>query len=425
MDRLVLWALGAGNAAILLAELGRDGALHLSHLALPVLYTIAYVGSIWFLRARGRPVDPMLLGVVCALTGIGLAALVRLDADLAFRQVRWIILGIGLFTWISLVSPWNWVRRYRYVWAIGGLALLSLTALFGVRSGGARSWLDLGFFSFQPVEIAKICVVFFLSSYLAENRMFLTGAPGRVGGVPARLEHLGPIGAMALLFALALVAQRDLGAALILVGLCVWMLTAATGRLFYAVIGGGLAAAGGAAAVFLFDHVRIRFKVWLDPWSMADGPGYQIVESMFALAGGGFFGSGWGHGLAHRIPAVETDFIYSLIVEEVGFIGAAGLLFLFAVYCIRALHPALDPNVEDYVRLGTAGLSVLVAMQTFLIVGGVTRLLPVTGVTLPFVSYGGSSMISSFVQLGLVNCALVAKERTLDEVSEAPRWNEG
>jgi len=422
VHKLLAWSLSAGCLAIVLAQSGREGAFRPEHLVIPAVYALIWVASLAFLaRWPGGFADPVLVSAVCALTGIGLAALSRLDPAMAVRQLKWVGFGVALFTWLTVTHPWERVRSFKYVWAAGGLLLLVLTALFGVRSGGARSWLDLGFLSFQPVEVAKICAVLFLASYLAENRSFLAGA--RPSEIP-RAEHVGPVVAMAVLFAFALAAQRDLGAALILVGLCVWMLVAATGRLYYAVAGGALIAMGGAAAVLLFDHVRTRFQVWIDPWSRAEGPGYQIVESMFALAGGGFFGTGFGLGLGHRIPAVETDFIYSLIVEEAGFIGAAALLFLLAVCCVRALAPSEDRGIDDVVRLGTAGFSIMIALQSFLIVGGVTRLLPVTGVTLPFVSYGGSSMISSFIQLGLVHSALALQARRATEPGKASRWIE-
>ena len=402
MTSLLVRALILGNTALWMAQFGREGVLRLDHLYLPLGYTVGYVALFAYLRWRGRgPVaEPILLAAVCALTGIGLAALARIDPAIAARQLRWLYLGLIALAALAHAPVWQWVRAYTYVWAAAGLFLLAWTALWGVEIRGARSWVSLGPFGFQPIEFVKILFLFALSSYLAETRLFLAGGRGRLlGGFS--LRYVGPLLAMALLFTAILTLQRDLGAALLLFGLAVAMVTIATASLRYAAAGLGLIAVAAVGAAWAFDHVRTRFLVWLDPWRLAEGRGYQLVESLFALGAGGFVGTGWGQGMAFRIPVVETDFIFSLLVEETGFIGAAGVLFLLAVMSLRILAAAADPRQDDVPRLGAAGIAVLFALQSFLIVGGVTRLLPVTGVTLPLVSYGGSSLVASFIQLGV------------------------
>lgn len=413
--RLLWLAIALGDAALLLAQAGRDGALLLEHAILPALYTAAYLALIAYLRWRvphGLS-DPILLASLIAVTGIGLAALSRIDALMASRQARWFLLGVASFAAAASLPVWEHVKRFRHLWALAGLVLLAVTAFFGVEVGGARSWMQIGSFRFQPIEIVKIFLVFYLASHLAEARPFLAAAKG--GGAFHR-AYLGPLAATALLFIFVLVVQRDLGGALLLFGLVTAMLYAATANPGYLAAGAALALVGATLAAGFFEHVRVRFLVWIDPWNHPRG--YQIVESLFALASGGILGTGFGLGMADRIPAVETDFILALIAEELGFSGAAALLFLLAVICVRSLEPALSPALDDVERLGTLGFSLLLALQSGLIVAGVTRALPVTGVTLPFVSYGGSSLVASFLQLGLVYNRLRAIHQARREGAE-------
>ncbi len=428
MPSLMALALIVGNVGMLLAQIGRDGTLTTGHVWLPLGYTLGYVALLVYLRARERrPVaDPILVAAVCALTGIGLAALAGHDHGFAVRQLRWVWLGLFTFGFVAHIPVWTWVRRYTYVWAVAGVGLLAWAALGGVEVRGARSWVSVGPLLFQPTEPAKILFVFALASYLAQVNSVLRIHPRRGGG-PLSATYFGPLGLMAVLFVAILTLQRDLGAALLLFGLVVAMVTVATSSLRYAAIGGGLLVAAAALASALFHHVRVRFLVWLDPWSVADGVGYQIVESLFALGGGGFVGTGWGQGLAGRIPVVETDFIFSLITEEIGMLGAAALLFLLAVTSVRTMAAATDSRQDDAHRFGAIGLGMLLALQSFLIIAGVTRLAPVSGVTLPFVSYGGSSLIVSFAQVGL---AYNLRARSVPIAEGTPQkkvlpWSEG
>lgn len=402
MGKLIALGLMVGNVAQLASQLGRDGRLDTSHMVLPLGYTGAYLALWGYLRLReGRILaDPILIAALGALTGIGLAALAGIDPHLAFRQLQWLWTGIVVFAATAHGRVWPTVQRYTYVWAVTGLVLLAWPALYGIETGGARSWVALGPLSMQPTEFAKILFVWALASYLADSaRLLALHGPRRFENISWR--YLGPIILMALLFGLILTLQRDLGAALLLFGLTIALVTVATSNWRYAAWGLFMLGAVGTVAVNAFAHVRTRLVVWLDPWSYMDGPGYQIVESLFALGRGGFLGTGWGRGLASRIPVVESDFIFSLITEEIGLLGATGVLFLLAVVCVRIIAPARWPHLDETQRMGALGLGLLLALQTALIVGGVLRIVPVTGVTLPFVSYGGSSLIAVFIQVGL------------------------
>lgn len=424
MINLVLPALVLGNAALWLAQVGRDGRLGSEHLWLPLGYTTGYAVFLLYLRLKekGPLAEPVLVAAVCALTGIGLAALARLDPGLAWRQLRWLYLGLLAMGAVAHGPAWRWARSYPYLWAVAGLSFLAWTALYGVEIRGARSWVRVGAFAFQPIEFVKILFVFSLASYLADTRILLARVtPRSFAGLSFR--YLGPLIIMACLFVFMLTLQRDLGGALLLFGLAVALVTVATESLRYAAVGAGLLALAAWGAASAFEHVRTRFLIWLNPWRFADGSGYQLVESLFALGAGGFLGVGWGRGMGQRIPIVETDFIYSLLVEEIGLLGAAGVLFLLSLISLRTLAVAFDSERDDAMRLGAAGIAILFAFQTFLIVGGVTRLLPVTGVTLPFVSYGGSSLVASFLMLGLAYNLLAARDQAAWAQREAMTWS--
>jgi peptidoglycan glycosyltransferase len=263
-------------------------------------------------------------------------------------------------------------------------------------------WLRVGSVGFQPSEIAKICLVLFLAAYLSEYREVLSVSTRKVLGLkmPAA-RHLGPLVLMWLVSLVVLVAEKDLGSSLLFFGVFVVMITVATGRWSYAAVGTVLFAAGATAAFFLFAHVRVRVDIWLQPFADAAGKGYQLVQSLFALAAGGITGVGLGRGLPTRIPFVTTDFIFSAIGEELGLLGAAAIVIAYLVLCLRGLATAVRAR-SDMASLTAVGLVAALGLQVFVIVGGVTRLIPLTGITLPFVSYGGSSIVGNFLLLALL-----------------------
>lgn len=355
------------------------------------------------LSCRGRRIgDPVMFSAVAFLSGLGLAEVLRLDPGLAARQVGHLAGGVALaWALVTLTPDLLALERYRFIAAAAACALLASTILFGVEAGGARSWLDLGPVAVQPSEAAKILMVVFYAGYLKDTRVLLRRSSRRLFGVI--LPDVSYVGPLALMWGLALVLlvfQRDLGAAVLFFGVFLFMLYAASGRASYVLGGATLLAAGGAASAWLFPHVRSRFVVWLDPWRFMDAAGYQTVQSMFAVAAGGLIGLGPGRGMAHVIPAAPTDFVFAAVCEEMGLVGGLAVIGAYALLVHRGLMWASRAS-DDFRALIAAGMTSLIGLQAFTIVGGVLGLVPLTGVTLPFVSYGGSSMIASFAAIGL------------------------
>lgn len=372
-------------------------------LAVPAGLAGAFLVAHLVVRRAAPGADPVLLPIAALLSGIGLAFLTRLDPDLASAQVMWLLAGVGVMA-LTLVAVPSLERlaRYKYTVAIAGTVLLVLPAIVGREVNGARLWLRLGSWSFQPAEVAKVLLVIFFAAYLAENREVLSVSTRRMLGIwfpPAR--RLGPLVAMWALSLVVLVAEKDLGSSLLFFGLFLVMLYAATGRPAYVLAGSGLFAAGASAAYALFGHVQARIGTWLDPFADVAGRGYQLSQSLFALAAGGMAGVGIGRGFPGRIPFVETDFIFTAMAEEIGLLGGAAVIVAYLVICLRGLATSVRAR-SDMAALTAVGLIAVFGLQTFVIIGGVTRLIPLTGITLPFVSYGGSSVVSNFMLLALL-----------------------
>ncbi len=347
--------------------------------------------------------DPVLLPIVALLSGIGLAFVTRLDPELAASQVVWILVGIGIMVvTLAAVRSLERLARYKYTLMLAGLVLLLLPAFVGTEVNGAKLWLRIGGYSFQPAELAKILIVLFLAAYLAERREVLSVSTNRVAGVwlPSA-RHLGPLLFMWAISLVVLVMEKDLGSSLLFFGMFLVIIYVATGRPAYVIFGGGLFAVGATAAYFMFGHVQQRVAIWLDPFADPSGQGYQLVQSLFALAAGAMTGVGIGKGYPGRIPFVETDFIFSAIGEELGLVGGAAIIIAYLLFCLRGLATAARAR-SDMAALTAVGLVGVFALQVFVIIGGVTRLIPLTGITLPFVSYGGSSILANFILLGLL-----------------------
>jgi peptidoglycan glycosyltransferase len=372
-------------------------------LTVPGGLLVAFLAAHLAVRRFAPGADPALLPAVFALSGIGLAFVTRLDAELGASQVLWLFVGVAaLIATLSLVPSLEHLARYKYTIMLVGLVLLVLPGIIGTEVNGARLWIRIAGFSFQPGEIARVAIIVFLAAYLADNREMLSVSTRRVLGL--RLPEprtLGPLVVMWALSLFVLVYQRDLGASLLLFGTFLVMIYAATGRPGYVVVGLGLFAAGAFAAWRMFDHVQTRVAIWLDPFADAADRGYQLVQSLFALAAGGMIGTGVGQGLPERIPFVETDFIFSAIGEELGLLGAAAIILCFLVITWRGLATAVRAR-SDMAALTATGVVAAIALQVFVIVGGVSRLIPLTGITLPFVSYGGTSLVATFILLGLL-----------------------
>ena len=350
--------------------------------------------------------DPLLLPVALMLSGLGYAMVRRLNPALATPQLSWILLGIVAFiATLAILRDARRVESFRYSFMVAGLALLLLPLAphIGRTVSGARLWVRVGSLNFQPAEGAKILLAAFLAGYLASKREVLTSATTRLGPwmIPAP-RHFGPL-VLAWGVSLAvMVFERDLGSSMLFFALFVVMIYAATARAAYVVTGIGLFAGGTYFAYQSFAHVQGRIQAWIDPWSRINTSGFQIAQSLFALGTGGIAGAGLGRGRPDLIRrGVETDFIFAAFGEELGLIGTIAILLLFAVLVARGFHIALRSR-DTFATLLATGLTVIVGFQTFLIIGGVTRLIPLTGITLPFVSYGGSSILANFILIAVL-----------------------
>ena len=377
-------------------------------------FVVAHIAT----RLLAPGADPAILPITFALSGIGIAFITRIapytntgSTNMAVNQVVWLFLAIVLMIVVmALFRNPDKLANYKYTIAIIGLALLlsPLLPVVGTEISGSRIWLTVGGFSFQPGELAKVFIVVFLAAYLAQNREMLSVFTWKIG--PAHLPDVRTL--LPLLFMwgvamLVIVFEKDLGGAIVVFFVFLTMLYVATGRKFYLVIGIVLIAAGAAGAYVAFDHVQTRVDIWLDPFADADGSGYQLVQTLYALADGGLVGTGIGEGLAGggnglvQLAVVESDFIFACIGEEIGLLGAAAVLLLYLCLAIRGYATAARAK-SDMSSLLACGLTTVIVLQAFIIVGGVTGLIPLTGITLPFISQGGSSLVSSFIGVGFL-----------------------
>ncbi len=395
------------GAALAQLQLAGTGALR-PDTFLPLLVLAACVGvATATLRRRNAsfPGDPILLPVTFFLSGFGLVLITRLAPAFITRQIFWLAIATGLLLSVALIPKnLNWLYRYKYTWLIGGLVLLASTLLFGVNPSGfgARLWLPVGGIYFQPSELLKLLLLVFLAAYLADRRRHLIETRAHIG--PLSIPHPAYWGPMLLMWGFSiilLVWQRDLGAALLFFCTFLGMVYAATGKSRYLWAGALLLLAAGVIGYILFDVVRLRVDGFLDPWADPAGRSFQIVQSLLAFASGGVIGQGLGQGLPTAIPVVHTDFVFAAIGEEYGLLGALGVLLCFALLIGRAFHIAIRARSE-FEQLLAAGIGTLLGLQTIVITAGTLKLIPLTGVTLPFVSYGGSSLLVSFVMVGLL-----------------------
>jgi len=377
------------------------------------LFLAVYVAAHVVVRRTTPYADGALLPLTAALTGIGLTVNYRLDPDEGARQALWVLVGVSVFaaTLVFLRHDYRVLESYRYLFGVGAVLLLFLPAVpgLGERVNGARLWVDLGPLQFQPGELAKIFLIVFLAGYLRENREVLA---------QGRLKDFGPLLAIWGAAMLVIVQTADLGSALLNFGIFLAMLYVATGRALFVAVGLGLFVGGATLLYQALDRVQERVTIWLHPWTdervycalngelelRQDCASYQLVKSLYSIANGGFSGTGLGEGTfsstdgSELIPYLRTDFIYSAIAQEIGLVGAAALLLLFMLFVVRGMRVALRAE-DGFSKLLAAGLTFGFALQTFIIVGGVLRVVPLTGITLPFVSYGGTSVVANFLLL--------------------------
>lgn len=396
-------ALAMTAVGLLAVQVGRTGQTSLAGLLPGLAAGLALLGLHLVLSWRWPGADELLLPLVAFLTGLGLVVVARLQPALLERQAAWVGLGV-LAALGALLLPVDRLRWYKYTWALLGIGLVGATVVFGRDpfGSGARLWLGAGGLYFQPTEILKVLLVLFLAAYLSEKGDLLSRGGSRLGPVPLPpVPHLLPLLLMWGLAVLLLVAQRDLGPAFLLFGVFLGLLYSATARPGYVLLGSLAMVVAAWGVSRFFSVARLRLEVWLDPWHDPTGASYQILQAYAALASGGLFGRGPGRGLPWLIPAAHTDFPYVALAEEWGLAGALAVLALFLLLIGRGL--AIARRLADpFARLLAAGLTLALGLQAFIITAGNTGLLPLTGITLPFVSYGGSALVGNFLALGFL-----------------------
>ena len=404
---LLLLCLAAPIVVLLFAMMlvNQGTELTFETLAVPLGLFGTFIGAHIAVRIFAKNADPAILPIVFALSGIGIAFVTRLAPDLALRQVMWLFLGVvAMVVVLAAVRNLDKIVNYKYTLMVFGVILLlaPMLPVIGHEELGSRIWLKLGSFSFQPGEIAKIFIVLFLAAYLAQNREMLSVFTARIGRF--RLPDLRTLAPLLIMWAISFVIvvfEKDLGSALVCFVLFLVMLYVASGKKLYPVVGFALAAVGCVVLYAAFGHVQIRVNTWLDPFSDSAGTGYQLCQSIYSLADGGLFGVGVGNGLAEMIPVVESDFIFTAIAEETGLLGGAAVLLLFLSLAIRGFATAARAK-SDVSAFVAVGITTVIVLQAFIIVGGVTRFIPLTGLTLPFISQGGSSLLASFIGIALL-----------------------
>jgi cell division protein FtsW (lipid II flippase) len=404
------------SVALATVTLARDAALSPDVAVWGALFLGLYVVAHIVVRRTAPYADGALLPLTAVLTAFGVITIYRLDSDDGGRQAVWVAVGVaalaGTLTWLR--HDYRVLESYRYLFGVTAIALLLLPSVPGIGQtvNGARLWVDLGIIQFQPGELAKIFLILFLAGYLREKRESLARW---------QVKDIGPLLAIWGAAMLVILVTNDLGSALLNFGIFLAMLYVATGRALFVAMGLVLFVAGAAVLYNAIDHVQDRITIWLQPWTdervycslngelelRQDCASYQLVKSLYSIANGGFGGTGLGEGTftsvdgSQLIPYLRTDFIFSAIAQELGLIGAAALLLVFMLFVVRGMRVALQAD-DGFSKLLTAGLTFGFALQTFIIVGGVLRVVPLTGITLPFVSYGGTSIVANFILLALL-----------------------
>jgi cell division protein FtsW (lipid II flippase) len=416
---LVAAVVAVGFTSVLVARSGVVSTLSLTYAAaFLALLGVAHTA----LRVALPDTDPVLLPAAGLLVAVGIVEIYRLDPTRARDQAIWLAIGVGCFIAVLAALPdYRVLERYRYLLGVASLVVLAATIISSYATGtvvnGARVWIRAGGLSFQPGEFAKLGLVLFMAAYLREKRELLASRERRVLGIIGlpQIKHLSPLalmvgGALALL-----VLMNDFGTSLLFFGVFLAMLYLATSRLIYVVGGLAVFAVGAYLSYRLVPHVAARIDIWLHPWQDVYGRGYQSVQALYAIADGGAFGTGLGRGYlltngGHPIvPAIQTDFIYAAIANETGLAGVAALLLVYLLVLQRGFKTASLAG-DGFSKLLAGGLTIALGLQVFLIVGGIVRAAPLTGITLPFVSYGGSSLVANWVALALL-CAISDRAR--------------
>ncbi|MFD6176518.1 MULTISPECIES: FtsW/RodA/SpoVE family cell cycle protein [unclassified Isoptericola] len=410
---LLILALAAGITAFAMVGRSVTGSLPTEFWPVSLLFVVVALSAHVVLRVRAPWADQVILPAVVLLNGLGLAMILRLElagmkGANAWAQMMYTALGAVIAVLIVwFLRDHRWIRRLTYTAMLVGLGLVVMPLLPGIGTeiNGARIWVNIAGFSLQPAEFAKIAFAIFFAGYLVTNRDTLALAGKKVLGLQLpRIRDLGPIIIVWAASLGVLVFERDLGTSLLFFGLFVAMLYLATERFSWVLIGLVLFAAGALLATSMFSHVAARMEVWLHPFDAelyASGSSYQIVQGTFAMAAGGLFGTGWGEGYPYKVPYAFSDFIYSSLGEELGLTGLLAILMTYLLIVQRGLKTAVAVR-DGFGKLLAGGLAFVMALQLFVVVGGITRIIPLTGLTLPFMAQGGSSLLANWIVIALL-----------------------
>jgi cell division protein FtsW (lipid II flippase) len=404
--------------ALLIVEANQEQGLRWDLLQYLIGYVALFGGAHLAVRRFAPYADPLLLPVVALLNGLGLVMIHRLDlaaaplsggaagGPSANQQMLWTLVGVVGFTVVVVfLRDHRMLARYGYVSGLTGLVLLVIPAILPAsmsEQNGAKIWIRLPGFSIQPAEFSKILLLIFFTSVLVSKRSLFTSAGKHVLGMNLpRPRDLAPLLVAWVASVGVMVFEKDLGTSLLLYASFLVLVYVATDRLSWVLLGLALFGAGSVAAYYAFAHVRVRVENWIDPFADPDGTGYQMVQSLFSFATGGIFGTGLGNGQPGTVPAASTDFIIAAVGEELGLVGFAGVLMLYTILILRGLRTAIAVR-DSFGKLLAAGLASTLAIQLFIVVGGVTKLIPLTGLTTPWLSYGGSSLVANYVLLAIL-----------------------
>lgn len=410
---LLLFALAIGAGAVVIVDLTVQGAITTALLPAGALFAASLLGLHIAIRRVAPDADPLIIPIAALLNSVGVAQIYRIDLaeELAgwgatsVRQLVWSAIAImAAIAVLVLIRNHLVLFRYTYLMGLGAVLLLLLPMLPGIGQEiyGARVWIHIGEFSFQPGEIAKILLAVFFAGYLVRNRDALSMVGRRFAGIRfPRGRDLGPLIAFWLIAMSVLVFQRDLGTSLLYFGLFLSMLYLATGRVGWVVLGVGLFLVGGIVASQTLDYVGNRFANWLDPFADPLGASYQLVQGLFGMANGGMTGTGLGQGFPEDTPLAQSDYIIPSLGEELGLVGLFVILAAYLILVGRALRIGFAGQ-DDFGKLLAAGLGFTIALQVFIVVGGVTRVIPLTGLTAPFLAAGGSSLVSNWIIVALL-----------------------
>lgn len=420
------------GVALMIVEANQEQGVRWDLLGYTLAFLVLFIGAHLTIRRFAPYADPLLLPVVALLNGLGLVLIHRLDLDRdtpvdgpgAGQQMLWTLVGVlGFSLVVAFLIDHRMLARYDYICGAAGLTLLAIPALLPAslsETNGAKIWIRLPGFSIQPAEFSKILLLIFFAGVLVAKRNLFTSAGQHFLGLDLpRPRDLAPLLAAWIISVGVMVFEKDLGTSLLLYASFLVMVYIATDRFSWVVIGLTLFGAGSVVAYHLFGHVRGRVQTWMDPFADPEGSGYQMVQSQFSFATGGVFGTGLGNGQPGTVPAASTDFITAVVGEELGLVGLAGVLLLYTIVVVRGLRTAVAVR-DSFGKLLAAGLASTLAIQLFIVVGGVTGLIPLTGLTTPWMSYGGSSLVANYLLLAILVRISHAARRPIETSQHTP-----